>query len=85
MLPLTSGHLKKVASGIRKNPVKYSASGIHQNHGYEKLTQSIKNSLMDVYDRFPPQSCWASLIKEGGIKDILCNLKGVTHHATSLG
>ena len=55
--PLTAGHLKKVASGIRKNPVKYFASGVHRNYGYEKLTQSIKSSLMDVYDRFSPQSC----------------------------
>ena len=54
--PLTAGNLKKVASGIRKNPVKYFASGIHQNYGYERFTQSIKSSLMDVYDRFPPQS-----------------------------
>ena len=38
------------------SPVKYFASGIHQNYGYERFTQSIKSSLMDVYDRFPPQS-----------------------------
>ena len=55
--PLTSGHLKKVANGIRKNPVKYFASGVHQSYGYERLTQSIKSSLMDVYDRFPHQLC----------------------------
>ena len=54
--PLTAGHLKKVASGIRKNPVKYFASGIHQNHGYERFTQSIKSGFMDVYDRLPSQS-----------------------------
>ena len=54
--PLTAGHVKKVASDMRKNPVKYFASGIHQNYGYERFTQSIKSSLMDVYDRFPPQS-----------------------------
>ena len=36
--PLTAGHLKKVASGIRKNSVKYFASGIHRNYRYEKLT-----------------------------------------------
>ena len=69
---LTAGHLKKVVSGIRKNPVKYFASDILRNHGYKKLTQSIKSSLMDVHDRFPPQSCLASLIKERCIKDILC-------------
>ena len=55
--PLTPGHLKKVASGIRKNLVKYFSSGVHQNHGYENLTQNIKSSLMNVYDRFPPRSC----------------------------
>ena len=42
--PLTSGHLKKVASGIQKNPVKYFAMGAHQKYGYERFTQSIKSS-----------------------------------------
>ena len=55
--PLTTGHLKKVASGIRKNPITFFASNVHRNYGYQRLTQSIKSSLMDVYDRFPPQSC----------------------------
>ena len=54
--PLTTGHLKKLASGMRKNPVKYFASGAHRNYEYQKLTESIKSSLMDEYDRFPPQS-----------------------------
>ena len=55
--PLTSGHLKKVASSIRKNPVKYFATDVHQKYGYERITQSIKSSLlMDVYGRFPSQS-----------------------------
>ena len=54
--PSNSGYLKKGVSGIRNNPVKYFTSGIHRNHGYEIFTQSIKSSLMDVYDRFPPQS-----------------------------
>ena len=62
--PLTAGHLKKVASGIGKNPAKYFASGVHRNHGYKKLTLSIKSNLMDVYDRFPPQSI--SYPKRGG-------------------
>ena len=72
--PLTAGHLKKVASGIRKNSVKYFASGIHRNYGYERLTQIIKSSLIDVYDRFPlqsfelldgvPQSLKSSVIKK---------------------
>ena len=55
-LPLTTGHLKKKASRIQKNSVKYFASGKHRNYGYERLTQSIKSSLIDVYDRFPLQS-----------------------------
>ena len=55
--PLTAGHLKRVASSMRKNPIKYFAPGVHRNCGYEKLTQSIKSSIMDEYDRFPPQSC----------------------------
>ena len=63
-----------MASGIRKNPVKYFASGIHQNYGYERFTQSMKSSLIDVYDRFPlqsfelldgvPQSIKSSVIKK---------------------
>ena len=55
--PLTSGHLQKVGSGIQNNPVKYFAIGVHQKYGYERFTQSIKSSLMDVYDKYPPQSC----------------------------
>ena len=54
--PLTAGHLKKVANGIQRNSVKYFASGIHQSHGYKRFTQSIKSSLIDVYDRFSLQS-----------------------------
>ena len=55
--PLTSGHLKKVASGIRNNSVKYFAPAVHQKYGNERFTQSIKSNLMDVYDKFPAQSC----------------------------
>ena len=54
--PLPSGHLKKVASGIGKNPVNYFATGVHQKYGYERFTQSIKSNLMDVHDRYPPQT-----------------------------
>ena len=54
--PLTAGHLKMVESGIQKNSVKYFASGTHRSYGYERFTQSIKSSLMDVYGRFPSQS-----------------------------
>ena len=72
--PLTTGHFKKVVSGIQKNPVKYFASGIHQNYVYERLTQSIKSSLIDVYGKSPlqsfelldgvPQSLKSSVIKK---------------------
>ena len=48
--PSTSGHLKKLLSGVRKNRVKYF---VLQEYGYEKITQSIKSSLIDVYDRTP--------------------------------
>ena len=48
--PLTAGHPKKVASGIRNNPVKYFASGVHQN---QSITQSIKSSIINIYDGFP--------------------------------
>ena len=54
--PVTSGHLKKVISGRQKNPVKYFATGVHRKHEDERLTQSIKSSLIDIYDRFPLQS-----------------------------
>ena len=53
---LTSEHIKKVASGLQKNPVKYFATGVHQKYGYERFTQSIESSLMDAYDGFLPQS-----------------------------
>ena len=55
--PLTAEHFKKVVSDIQKNPVNYFALSLHQNQGYERFTQSIISSLMDLYDRFPPQSC----------------------------
>ena len=51
--PSTSGHLKKFLNGVRKNRVKYFASGVHQEYGYERITQSIKSSLINVYGRFP--------------------------------
>ena len=53
--PLPSGHLKRLLSGVQKNRVKYFTSGVHKEYGYQKITQSIKSSLMDVYDRFPIQ------------------------------
>ena len=55
-LPLTSGHLKKVVSGIQKNPVKYFATGVHQKYRYERIAQTIKGSLIDAYERFPSKS-----------------------------
>ena len=54
--PLASGHLKKLLSGVQKNRVKYFTSCVHKEYGYQNITQSIKSSLMDVYDRFPLQS-----------------------------
>ena len=71
--PLTSGHLKKVASGIQKNPVKNFATGVYEKYGYKNITQSIKSGLMDVYDTFSSQSFGlldggASLIKTSVIK-----------------
>ena len=60
--PLTSGRIKKVTSGIWKNPVKYFATGVHQKYGYERFTQSIKSRLMDVLNG------GASLIKISVIK-----------------
>ena len=53
---LTAEHLRNLASGILKNSVKYFASGIHRNYGYERFTQGIKSSLIDVHDTFPLQS-----------------------------
>ena len=43
-------------SGVQKNRVKYFASGVHKEYGYQKINQSIESSLIDVYDRFPLQS-----------------------------
>ena len=40
--PLTSGYLKKVASGIQKNPVKYFATGVHKNMGIKELHKVLK-------------------------------------------
>ena len=38
------------------NKHKNIASGVHKEYGYQKTIQSIKNSLIDVYHRFPLQS-----------------------------
>ena len=71
--PSASGHLKKLFSGVRINRVKYFASDVHQEYGYEKITQSIKSSLMNAYDRFLLQSFelldgGASIIRSSVIK-----------------
>ena len=42
---LTAGHLKKAASGVRKNPVKYFASGIHQTMDMKDLHKVLKVAL----------------------------------------
>ena len=39
--PITSVHLKKVENGPEKSHVKYFATDIHRNYGYERFTQSI--------------------------------------------
>ena len=54
--PLTSGHAKKAISGVQRKPVKYFAAGVHRKHSNKRFTQSIKSSLIDIYDRFPSQS-----------------------------
>ena len=50
------GHLKQLLSGVQKNHVKYFPSGVHKEYGYQKITPSIKSSLIDAYHRFPSQS-----------------------------
>ena len=55
-ITIASKYLKKVASGIQKNPGKYFSNGVHQKYGYERITEIIKSSLIGVYDRFPSQS-----------------------------
>ena len=75
--PLTAGHLKKVASGIRKNPEKYFASAIHRNYEYERFTQSNKSSLIDPYDRFLLQSF--ELLDGGGGGRCASIIKALSH------
>ena len=53
---MASGDLEKLLNGVRKNRVKYFASGVHKEYGYQKMNQNIKSSLMGVYDRFTLQS-----------------------------
>ena len=49
--PLTSGHLKKMASGMWKNPVKYFAMGVHQKYRYERITKALGVTLwIDMID-----------------------------------
>ena len=43
--PLTAGHLKKAASGIRKNPVKYFASAYVEAMGMKDLQKVLKVAL----------------------------------------
>ena len=55
--PVTSGRPKKAPSAIRKDPVKFFATGLHRNPMMEYLGLLKKASLLDIYDRFPLQSC----------------------------
>ena len=43
--PLTAEHLKKAASGIRKNPVKYFASAYVEAMGMKDLQKVLKVAL----------------------------------------
>ena len=54
--PLTLEHLKKVVRHIQKNSAKSFAASIHQNHEHERPIQSVKSNVINVYDRFFPQS-----------------------------
>ena len=56
MPPMTSGRLKKTVSGIQKNHAEYCVSGMHLTHKCERPTKCIKNSLINVYDRFLSES-----------------------------
>ena len=56
-----------------RKPCKVFVTGVHQKYGHEMFTQSIKNSPIDIYDRFPSQSFelldeGASVIKASVIK-----------------
>lgn len=53
--PLTSGYLKRTASGIQNNLDRYFTAAIHQNHEYQRFGQSINISFINVYGRLPPQ------------------------------
>lgn len=39
-----------------ENRCKVFATGIHQSNRHERFTKSIKCSLLNINDRFPPQS-----------------------------
>ena len=49
-ITVTSRRLKKVASGTRKDPVKFFATGMHRNPMMEYLGLLKKASLLDIYD-----------------------------------
>ena len=51
-----SGHLKSASIDLQKNYLKYFVTVIYRNHGYEIFPQIMKSVLINVYDRFPPQS-----------------------------
>ena len=42
---LSQDVLKEVVNGIQKSHVKFLVTGMYQNYGYERFTQSIKCSL----------------------------------------
>ena len=50
-LPLTSGHIKMVASGIRKNPVKYFARAYINDMCMKNLHKVLK-AVLQIYFRY---------------------------------
>ena len=48
-LPITSGYNKKIANSIEKSHM--------QIYRYIRPPQRNKSSLIDAYERFPPQLC----------------------------
>ena len=66
-----------MARYIGKNPTKYFANGVHPEYGCEGITQSIKKSLVDVYDRILSQSfeLLDGCVKESGPYNLVLKIK----------
>ena len=61
--PVTSGRLKKLERGKRKDPVKCFATRLHPNPMMEYLRLLTKASVLNIYDRFPLQLCYMRFVK----------------------